>query len=77
MSEFMFGPSAEWLPSTLLEGEHVQPRLDGGYDYPKIRRFGSYALKDLIVKRVDHRQPTLFDELADDGVISPETLFEQ
>lgn len=57
MSELIFGPSAEWLPLSGLES--LQPRLDGGYNFPIIKKISNFVVKQIVVTN----QPTLFDEL--------------
>lgn len=63
MQEYIFGPSADWLPLTIKEGEAIQPRLDGGYDYPSLKKFGSYIINAKVSEVVDYGHPTLFDML--------------
>ncbi len=66
MSELIFGPSAEWLPLSELGIEFVQPRLDGGYDMPKVKLLGEFICRN-VVKLPNPNQPSLFDEI--DGTI--------
>lgn len=75
MSEYIFGPSAEWLPGILPEGECIQPRLDGGYDFKPIRNLGSFVLKESHTPRHNPNQPTLFDEFNEETVVDAK-LFE-
>lgn len=76
MSEYIFGPSAEWLPGILPEGESIQPRLDGGYDFKPIRNLGSYAIKESYAPRHNPNQPTLFDEFNEEIALDVE-LFDK
>lgn len=63
MSEYIFGPSAEWLmESKIRNGESFQPRLDGGYDGRPFRLFGDFALRTIsLPPRIDPDQLVLFD----------------
>lgn len=76
MSEFIFGPSAEWLPGTIPEGEHIQPRLDGGFDFIPLRKIGNFIFKMNDRPKIDPNQPTLFDELNLEEFDNPK-LFEE
>lgn len=63
MSEYIFGPSAEWLVEHKIKnGESFQPRLDGGYDGRPYRSFGDFALRTIsLPPRIDPDQLILFD----------------
>lgn len=76
MSEYVFGASAEWLSGTLPEGEFIQPRLDGGYDYKPLRKMGGVIYKFACQHKIDPNQPSLFEEFKDDNNIQPK-LFEE
>ena len=65
MSELVFGPSADWLPLINSQYECLQPRLDGGYDVPKIKKIGDFICHKIVSRAPDSNQPTLFDEISD------------